>query len=140
MCLRFVFLLTTSVFVQVTGITLDPAGCIRSRCVSSGPAVARTHDGRGLAWVMPGFVGQRGAGAGMQGPVDVLAGDLAVARQAESAGGQQDVDAVPGAGGDFGGRAREASHSDSAAWRRSYGRSGGVAGMATAVPWRQMRL
>jgi hypothetical protein len=34
-----------------------------------------------------GFVGQRGAGTGMYGPVDVLAGDLAVAGEAVGIGG-----------------------------------------------------
>jgi hypothetical protein len=51
----------------------------------------------------PGFMGRRGAGAGMEGPVDAPASDLAVAGQAVGIGGEQNVDAVPGAGGDFGG-------------------------------------
>ena len=52
---------------------------------------------------MPGICGQWGAGAGMQDPVDALCDDRAVAGQAVGVGGQQDVDAVPGTGGDVGG-------------------------------------
>lgn len=39
----------------------------------------------------------------MQGPADVRGGNLAVTGQPVGVGGQQDVDAVPGAGGDVGG-------------------------------------
>jgi len=54
-----------------------------------------------------------------KGVFDGLVSDLVVAGDAVGVDGQQHVDAVPGAGGDLGGRRAEASHSDSAACRRS---------------------
>ena len=52
---------------------------------------------------------------GVEGFLDVLAGDLVAAGYAVCIDGEQDTHAVPGAGSDLGGRAPEASHSDRAA-------------------------
>jgi hypothetical protein len=49
-------------------------------------------------------MGQRGAVAGVEGFLDVLAGDLVAAGYAVCIDGEQDADAVPAAGSDLGGR------------------------------------
>jgi hypothetical protein len=48
--------------------------------------------------------------AGVEGFLDVLAGDLVAAGYAVCIDGEQDAQAMPGAGSDLGGRAPEASH------------------------------
>ena len=58
----------------------------------------------GIARVMRIAVGQLRATGWRGGQLDAPAGDLVVARDAMSVGGQQDTHAVPGAGGDFGRR------------------------------------
>jgi hypothetical protein len=66
--------------------------------------VARTHDGRdtrrlrGLLWASGGPL------AGAEGLLNLPAGDLIAAGNAVGVGREQDPHAVPGAGGDFGGR------------------------------------
>jgi hypothetical protein len=87
-----------------------------------GPAVSRwvqLWHGRmtdGIPGVCAGFLWASGGPvAGVEGFLDVLAGDLVAAGYAVGVDGQQDRHAVPGARRDFGGRAPEASHSDSAA-------------------------
>ena len=66
--------------------------------------MARTYNGRdsgrlrGLLWA------SGGPPAGAEGLLDVLARDLVAAGYAVGVGGEQDTDAVPGAGRDLGGR------------------------------------
>ena len=77
----------------------------------SGPAVSRwvqLWHGRmtdGIPGVCVGSCGPaRGHRLGLRGSLDVLAGDLVAAGNAVGVDGEQDTHAVPGAGGDFGGR------------------------------------
>ena len=77
----------------------------------SGPAVSRwvqLWHGRmtdGIPGVRAGSCGPaRGQWLGLRGSLDVLAGDLVAAGNAVGVDGEQDTHAVPGAGGDFGGR------------------------------------
>jgi hypothetical protein len=59
----------------------------------------------GIPGVCAGSCGPaRGHRLGLRGSLDVLAGDLVAAGNAVGVDGEQDTHAVPGAGGDFGGR------------------------------------
>jgi hypothetical protein len=81
--------------------------------------VARTHDGRDSRDLRRFLWASRGPVAGVEGLLDVLAGDLVVAGYAVGVGGEQDTHAVPARAAISAGGAPEASHSDNAAWRRS---------------------
>jgi hypothetical protein len=69
-------------------------------------------------------VGGRGPAAGVEGFLDVLAGDLVAADYAVGVGGEQDMQAVPGAGGDFGGRGAGGQPQRQRGMTRSWGRRG----------------
>jgi hypothetical protein len=80
-----------------------------SHCVPLGPAVARTHDGQDSGGLRRFLWASGGPAAGVEGFLDVLAGDLVAARYAVGIDGEQDADAVPGAGSDLGGHRRPAT-------------------------------
>jgi hypothetical protein len=63
--------------------------------------------------------GARGCRGGAGGVIDLLVEDVVVAVDAVGLDGEQDRDAVPGAGSDLGGVAVGVHHSDKAACRRS---------------------
>jgi hypothetical protein len=81
----------------------------------------------------------RAAGPSVKLLLDLLAGDQVMTRYAVRVDAEQDPHAVPGTGAaNSAGEAPEASHSDSAAWRRSCGRRtsgapGGPAAVAAAA-------
>jgi hypothetical protein len=66
--------------------------------------VARTHDGRDSRGLRRFLWANGGQWLGVEGFLDVLAGDMVAAGYAVCIDGEHDAHAVPGAGSDLGGR------------------------------------
>jgi hypothetical protein len=90
------------VFPQVTGGFPVLAWRAGSRGVPLCPAVTRTHDGRNPSGFPAFWWASCGPRARAEGLLDVPAGDLVMAWYAVGVDGEQDIHAVPGAGGDLG--------------------------------------